>query len=202
MRRGPAEHSTGPLTCTFAVIPILRRRNAPSRGNVPLARLERATFCSGDRRSIHPELQGLGRIIQKVRPGLWTAQRRIRGEAVGSNTCSREPAASRAAPTSTAPVVCAPATSTSSPVARSSRRSWVAMATSTSTARFRDARGSTTPAASAMATPPSAGGASRCGPWGATVAGWTPRAMSLSGARIRTTPTPSRSRAGSPSTSG
>jgi hypothetical protein len=37
--------------------------------DVPLARLERATFCSGDRRSIHPELQGLGPNHTEGSPG-------------------------------------------------------------------------------------------------------------------------------------
>ena len=49
-------------------------------------------------------------------PGLWKAERAGRGEAIGSNTCSGAPAASTAAPTSTVPAACAPATSSGAPI--------------------------------------------------------------------------------------
>jgi hypothetical protein len=70
VRRGFAEHSTGPFTCWFALLRIQRARVLSTRNQragryfsdppgVPVARLERAAYCSGGSRSIHAELHGL-----------------------------------------------------------------------------------------------------------------------------------------------
>ena len=53
MRRGSAEHSTGPMTCRFANAARSPRRGVQPLGSAP-GRLERATFCSGGSSSITP----------------------------------------------------------------------------------------------------------------------------------------------------
>src|SRR5215212_1107654 len=68
VRRGSAEHSTGPLSCGFALVPVWWASGALSASetgrlagdppDVPAARLERATFCSGGKRSIQLSYAG------------------------------------------------------------------------------------------------------------------------------------------------
>jgi hypothetical protein len=53
VRRGSAEHSTGPMTCRFANAARSPRRGVQPLGSAP-GRLERATFCSGGSSSITP----------------------------------------------------------------------------------------------------------------------------------------------------
>jgi hypothetical protein len=165
MRRGPAEHSTGPLTCGFAVVHTLRDGTFQAVAAVPLARLERATFCSGDRRSIHPELQGPGPNHTEGSPGPVDSRTvsswpRDMLEHMFQGTCGFEGCTNN----HRARGLCS---SHLDQLARGKELTpllGVATARSTSAARFPAAPGSITQAASAMATPPSAGAVGRCRP--------------------------------------